>query len=133
MATSSRTHFRQRSEARADPRPFVACVWCGNRTPAQPPPNRGAADARLPRNPRGQGVSNSRGVRHAVAEILENYPASDVNWSGVARRLGVSRQAVHQVVHRLLSPVEGDEGTLASVAFPVPLHPSRQVRERRHT
>jgi NDP-sugar pyrophosphorylase family protein len=61
------------------------------------------------------------GDRHrssrAIAAILAAYRSEDVNWTSVARSLGISRQAVHQIKRRLVahSPASraGDYGRRA--------------------
>ena len=73
------------------------CEWCGR-------PPRSSSNGRYAVGLRAIPLRHRSGVTSFVAEILKHYEPEEVNWSEVARRYNVSRQAVHQSVRRLTAP-----------------------------
>ena len=90
------------------PGAFATCSWCGHRTPVQRLYTPDKVKARSPITENGASAHDGKRLKpsaRVIGEILELYQADEVNWSAVARKLGISRQAVHQSVRRRLAPV----------------------------
>ncbi|TAK57741.1 MAG: hypothetical protein EPO22_11780 [Dehalococcoidia bacterium] len=82
------------------PNADVPCERCGR-------PARGTPVALHVAGSRPVPLRRRSGISSVVAEILQYYSPDDVNWSEIAHRYNVSRQAVHQCVRRLIAPSSG--------------------------